>query len=327
MKVLFIGGTGNISTECIQPALNKGFELFVYNRGNNNDTLPSEVNRITGDIRDFEQSREILSSYQFDVVVDWVAFTVKHIEQDIALFSGKAGQYIFISSASAYQKPLVSPVITESTPLHNPYWEYSRNKTAAEERLIKEYREKGFPVTIVRPSHTYGRKAVPCVFDNGQVTIPRLQQGKEIIVPGDGTSWWVVTHATDFAKAFTGLLGKPGAIGQPYHITSDEALTWDQITTIVAGHVGVEPKIVHIPADVICSQFPEFEGPLKGDKINSVLFDNTKIKRLVPEFICSTPFHIGSERSVKWLIDNPPNPTEASQELDRKMDAILEAHK
>lgn len=326
MNVLFIGGTGNISSACIRPALEKGFDVFLYNRGNSRMKLPREVVQLQGDIRDREQTRAALSDYHFDVVVDWVAFTREHVEQDIALFSGNVKQYIFISTASAYQKPPVHPVITESTPLDNPFWEYSRNKIAAEERLMQEYRENNFPMTIVRPSHTYGDSMIPSIFDRGPITLDRIKKEKEIIVPGDGTSWWVVTHNSDFAKAIVGLLGQPAACGQAFQITSDEALTWDQINTIIAGHMGREARIVHIPADFICSRYPEFQGPLKGDKIYSVRFDNSKIKRLVPEFICSTPFSVGVERSVRWFLDNPDS-WSVNEEVDQKLDDIIEAYR
>lgn len=325
MKVLFIGGTGTISSACIRPAMERGFKVYVFNRGNRNDILPPEVVQIKGDISDEHNSRKALEAYRFDIVVDWVAFTTDHIERDIRLFSGKTGQFIFISSASAYQKPPGSFWITESTPLHNPYWEYSRNKRACEQRLIDEYRQKGFPVTIIRPSHTYGNTMIPSIFDGGFTIMDRMLKGKEIIVPGDGTSRWVVTHNTDFAKGFTGLLANQAAIGEAFHITSQEALTWDQIHKTIGYHLGVTPMIRHIAADFIVKQLPEFEGPLKGDKIHSVYFDNSKVKRLVPDFICTTPFVLGAEQTIRFHNEYPVY-KKVDDQLNAKLDAVLSAY-
>ena len=322
MKILFIGGTGVISSGCIQPVLERGFELYVYNRGNKAHQLPPEVVQLKGDIRDRGKTREVLGSYEFDAIVNWNVFTPEQAEQDIELFSGKTGQYIFISTASAYQKPAVHYKITESTPLQNPYWEYSRKKIAAEQRLMEEYRSRGFPVTIIRPTHTYGENMIPHIYDRGPILLDRLRRGKPVVVPGDGTSWWVVTHNTDFAKGLVGLLGHPSALGQAFHITSEELLTWDQIFSIVAGHLGVEPKLLHIPADFICERYPEFTGPLKGDKIYSVYFDNSKVKELVPGFVCTTPFHVGVEGSVRWFLDHPDD-NKPDPGVNAKLDALV----
>lgn len=326
MKVLYIGGTGVISSGCIEPALRKGIDLHLFNRGISSDTSPSGAQHIQGDIHDTETLKRVADKERFDVVVDWIAFTPEDIERDIEIFSGKVGQFVFISSASAYQKPPAALPITESTPLHNPYWQYSRDKIACEERLIEEYRKTGFPVTIVRPSHTYGDKMIPSIFDKGPIVVQRLQQGKELLVPGDGTNRWVITHNSDFAKAFIGLLGAPQALGEAYTITSDEALTWDQINRIVASKLGVQARIVHIPADLITHFYPEFTGPLHGDKIHSVDFDTSKVKRLAPEFTCTTPFHLGIEGSLKYLRENPEH-AEADPQLDAKIDDIISRYK
>ena len=325
MKVLFIGGTGTISSACIAEAARRGIDVYVYNRGTHNDELPEGVTSLIGDIRDQQVTEEVLKGYSFDVVIDWVAFTEEHVAQDIELFAGRVGQYIFISSASAYSKPPAGSFVTEGTQLRNPYWQYSRDKIACEERLLAAWREDGFPITIVRPSHTYGDKMIPSIFDRGPTIVDRLRRGREIIVPGDGTNRWTLTHNSDFAKAFVGLLGNPAAIGEAFHITSDEALTWDQIHGIIADRIGVEAHIVHIPADLICHMYPEFTGPLKGDKIHTALFDNTKIKRLVPDFICSTPFHRGIEGSLRYL-ETHPEENEVNAGLNRILDDILERY-
>ncbi len=322
MKILYIGGTGVISSACIKRSVEKGFEVYVYNRGSHNDELPRGVKVIHGDIRDRKITETALKGYTFDAVVDWVAFTEDHVLQDIELFSGRTGQYIFISSASAYAKPPSGTFVTEGTLLANPYWQYSRDKIACEERLFTAWREKGFPVTIVRPSHTYGDKMIPSIFDRGPTIVDRIRRGREIIIPGDGTSRWTLTHNSDFAKGFVGLLGNPAALGESFHITSGEALTWDRIHRIIAARIGKEVKIGHIPADLICRMYPEFTGPLKGDKIHTALFDNTKIRRLVPEFRCSTPFHLGIERSLEYL-ESHPELNVVNEDLNRKLDDIL----
>ncbi len=322
MKVLFIGGTGTISSACIREALDQGIEVYVYNRGTHNEELPEGVHALKGDIRDRSTTVKALAGYRFDVVINWVAFTEEHVVQDIELFSGKIGQYIFISSASAYSKPPAHTYVTEGTLLRNPYWEYSRNKIVCEERLIEAWRDTGFPITIVRPSHTYGDKMIPSIFDGGPTVVDRILNGKQVIVPGDGTNRWTLTHNSDFAKGFTGLLGNLSAVGEAFHITSDEALTWDQVHQIIGIKLGRPVEIVHIPADYICARYPEFTGPLKGDKIHTALFDNTKIKRLVPAFRCTTPFHIGVEASLKRL-QNHPEENVINADLNSKLDDLL----
>ena len=252
MKVLFIGGTGVISSACSRLALERGIELFILNRGNSIRPAPQGAKMLKGDIRDPAFARAALGGLSFDVVVDWIGFVPEHIETDIELFRGRTGQYIYISSAATYQTPPASLPVTESTVLDNPFWEYARNKIACEERLVRAYREEKFPITIVRPSRTYDRSALP--IEEGWTVVNRMLQGKKTIVFGDGTSLWTLTHHADFAQGFVGLLGNVHAIGEAFHITSDELLTWNQIFGMIAHAAGVaQPKIIHVPSDVIAS--------------------------------------------------------------------------
>ena len=251
MKVLFIGGSGIISSASSALALERGIELYLLNRGQSPRSIPEGAKVLHGDIRDPASVKAALGDLSFDAVVNWVAFTPEHIETDLELFRGRTRQYVFISSASAYHKPVTSLPITESTPLHNPFWQYSRDKIACEERLMRAYREGGFPITIVRPSHTYDQTLLP--MDGGYTAVKRMRQGKPVIVHGDGTSLWVLTHHQDFARGFVGLLGRPEAIGETYQITSDEWLTWNRIFEMVAAAAGVEAKIVHVPSEVIAA--------------------------------------------------------------------------
>ena len=300
-KALFIGGTGTISNAISKRCLEKGWELYLLNRGNH--PLPAGAKSLCVDVNDEEKVRQLLGDLHFDVVADFIIFNVEQLERDIRLFSGRTDQYIFISSASAYQKPAVNPLITESTPLCNPYWEYSRNKAACEDRLMREYRENGFPFTVVRPSHTYSERKVPVPLHGnfGSFQVVERIQGKKVIVPGDGTSLWTLTHSNDFAKGFCGLMGNPHAIGNAYHITSDERMTWDQIVRITAQALGVEARIVHIPTDVLGKLNPEWVGSMAGDKSNSVWFDNTKIRRDAPEFVCTTRFADGVREALHTI--------------------------
>ncbi len=303
MKVLFIGGTGLISTACSKLAVERGVELCLLNRGRRDVAIPGARN-ITADIREPQTVRDALGDESFDVVVDWIAFTPEHIKTDIDLFAGRCGQYVFISSASAYQKPVVNWPITESTPLHNPYWEYSRNKIACEDMLVRAYRDRGFAMTIVRPSHTYGPTALPVAIGGGAHAVRRLRAGKPIIVHGDGTSLWTLTWNEDFAAAFHGLLSNTAAIGQAFHITSDEWLSWDQIIGMIADGLGVEPNIVHMPSDYIAAHVPAWGGGLLGDKAHCAIFDNTKIKRFVPGWVATRPFGAGLRRCIEWMDAN-----------------------
>src|SRR5919205_505093 len=269
MRVLFIGGTGIISTACTDLAISRGIELTLLNRGRRSTSLPTGARTVTADIDDPAAVSRALAGESFDAVIDWIAFEPSHIERDMELFRGRTRQFIFISSASAYQKPVGHYLITESTPLANPFWTYSQQKIACEDRLMRAYREEGFPVTIVRPSLTYGDTQIPLVVNSWQLpytAVARMRQGKPVIVPGDGTSLWTVTHNSDFAKGFIGLLGHQQAIGHAFHITSDEVLTWDQIYAAVAAAAGVAANIVHIASDFIAACLPNLTGTLLGDK-------------------------------------------------------------
>ncbi|MDD5327021.1 MAG: SDR family oxidoreductase [Phycisphaerae bacterium] len=304
MKVLFIGGTGIISSAVSKLAVEKGIELYLFNRGQRSDFVPEGAKVIKGDIKD----KSPLKGKTFDVVVDWLAFVPKDIETDIELFKGNVGQYVFISSASAYQKPPKHWLITESTPLENPYWQYSRDKIACEDRLMAEYKNTGFPVTIVRPSLTYGITMIPAAINSWQkpwTIVDRMRKGKKVIIHGDGTAIWTITHNTDFAKGFVGLLGNQKALGQAFHITSDEALTWNRIYQEIADAAAVELKPVYVTSDFIARFDPEMTGTLLGDKSHSCVFDNSKIKSLVPDFAATVPFAQGIKRSIEWFEAGP----------------------
>jgi nucleoside-diphosphate-sugar epimerase len=308
MKALFIGGTGIISTACAELALQRGIELTLITRGKHESRLPAGVKTIALDIHDLAAAQQKLGSLSFDTIVDWIAFTPDDIERDLQLFRGRSRQFIFISSTSAYQKPAVDYLITESTPLVNPYWQYSRDKLACEERLMRAYREENFPITIVRPSHTYGETQLPLVlnvWEKPYTMVDRMLRGKKVVVPGDGTSLWTMTHSTDFAKGFVGLMGHRQSIGHAFHITSDEALTWDQYYTLTAEALGVEAQIVHIPSDLIAACIPEKLGTLVGDKSRSAIFDNSKIKRFVPGYCATVPFAEGVRRTIAWMQADP----------------------
>lgn len=331
MKVLFIGGTGTISSEITKLAARKGNEVFLFNRGGRLSILedggaPEGITVIRGDIHDETRAAALLKDYTFDAVADFIAFDVSDLERDFRLFHGKTSQFFFISSASAYQKPLSSPFITESTPLSNPLWEYSRKKIACEEYLMKRYREDGFPITIIRPSHTYGDRSVPLAVHGSKGSwsvLKRMLTGREVIIPGDGSSLWTLTHNTDFAKAFTGLIGNLHAIGETYHITSDESLTWNQIYECVGRALHVPVRAVHIPSDALAKARPECVGSLLGDKSNTVIFDNSKIKRAVPGFTAETRFDEGAKRAVSWILNHPEAQTE-DPEFDAWTDGILD---
>ncbi len=301
MKVLFIGGTGNISSASSRLAVARGIELFMLNRGTRGVEIPG-AQTINADISKPEQARAALAGHTWDAVVNWIAFTPADIARDIALFAGATKQYIFISSASVYQKPLRHPIVTESTPLCNPYWDYSRNKIACEDALTRAYRDQQFPMVIVRPSLTYDTVIPLAIGSWNDVTmIERMKAGKPVVVHGDGTSLWTCTHSDDFAKGFVGLLGNSETIGDAFHITSDELLTWDQIWQYTAAAAGVEANIVHVPSDFIAG-LDEFQrGNLLGDKAYSAIFDNAKIKRFVPEFVATIPYREGITRTLAWF--------------------------
>jgi nucleoside-diphosphate-sugar epimerase len=327
MKILFIGGTGLISSACSELAVRRGHDLSLLNRSSSRKYAPPEgATVIAADVRaGTDGVREALRGQRFDAVVDFIAFTEQDVERDIELFRGQTGQFVFISSASAYQKPPQHYLVTETTPLENPYWQYSRYKIACESRLMRAFREEGFPVTIVRPSLTYGPTEIPfCVGSWGHpwTVLARMERGGRIIVPGDGTSLWVVTWNADFAKGLLGLLGKPGAIGEAFQITSDEVLTWDQLHLEAFRALGVKPNIVHVPAELIAAYWPHAEGSLIGDKIHSLVFDNSKIKRLVPDYQCEVDWAHGLRLAIDWHRAHPEYQT-IDHEMERTMDEIL----
>lgn len=323
MKVLFIGGTGIISSACTELAVAQGLDLTLLNRGQSTRPIPPGVKILQGDIRERTAVAEVLAEHDFDVVVNWVAFTPEHIETDLALFNGRVGQYIFISSASAYHKPPRSLPITESTPLYNPYWAYSRNKIACEERLMKAYREDGFPMTVVRPSHTYDRTLLP--MHGGYTEIARIRRGAPVVVHGDGTSLWVMTHHRDFARGFMGLLGHPAALGDTFHITSDEVLTWNELYRLVGAAAGAEPQMVHVPSDFITAYAPDLGEGLLGDKMHSVIFDNSKIKKIVPTFRATIPFHEGIKEVIAYY-DADPARQVIDEAYEQSIERILAAY-
>jgi nucleoside-diphosphate-sugar epimerase len=298
MKVLFIGGTGVISSACSNLAVQRGIDLYLLNRGKASRPIPATTKILHGDIRNLDSAHLALGNLDFDAVVDWVAFTPEQVQTDLELFKGRTAQYIFISSASAYQTPPHFMPVTESTPLHNPFWEYSRQKIACEELLMAAYRQQGFPMTVVRPSHTYDRTLLP--FDGGYTVLARMLAGKKVVVHGDGTSLWTLTHHTDFAVGLVGLLGNPHAIGEMFHITSDEWLSWNQIFQIVGHAAGVEPELVHVPSELIAAYNPAWGSSLLGDKAHSMLFDNSKLRRLVPDFHPRIPFWQGAQEIIAW---------------------------
>jgi nucleoside-diphosphate-sugar epimerase len=317
MRVLFIGGTGIISSACSDLAVRRGMELYLLNRGQSVRPIPEGAKVLQADIRQPEQVTSALDSMQFDAIVDWIAYTPEQVQTDIELFRGRTRQYVFISSASAYQKPHHFLPITESTPLHNPFWEYSRQKAACEATLMEAYRQDDFPVTIVRPSHTYDHSLLP--FTGGYTQVARMRAGKPVIVHGDGTSLWTLTHHKDFAVGLVGLLGHPLALGEAFHITSDEWLSWNQINEIIAEAAGVKAHLVHAPAEVIARFDQTWGDSLLGDKSFSAIFDNSKIRRLVPEFRPVIPFWQGAREIMAWYDANP-----ARQVVNAVVDAAQE---
>jgi nucleoside-diphosphate-sugar epimerase len=317
LKVLFLGGTGVISSASTRLAAERGIDLTVLNRGTSWRTLPDGVEHLRADARDPQSVREAIGSREFDAVVDWVAFTPDHVQGDVDVFEGRTGQLVFISSASAYQTPPARLPVRESTPLRNPFWEYSRNKIACEDVLVEAYRDRGFPATIVRPSHTYDRTLIP--LDGGWTALERMRQGKEVVVHGDGTSLWTLTHHEDFAQGLVGLLGHPRTLGEAFHITSDDVLTWDQITHALARAAGVEAKIVHVPSDAIAAADPDWGAGLLGDKAHSMVFDNAKIRSVVPDFTATIPFEAGAREIVEWYDADPSRRT-----VDAQMDGVMD---
>jgi nucleoside-diphosphate-sugar epimerase len=318
MRILFIGGTGILSSACAPRALAAGHELTLLNRGATSIRPVAEgAEVLRADIRDPDSVRAALEGRTFDVVVNFIAFTTDHIASDVDMFAGRTGQYVFISSASAYQKPPRRVPVTESTPLHNPFWQYSRDKIACEEALMRAYRERDFPVTIVRPSHTYDRTSLPIY--GGWTQLDRMRRGLPVVVHGDGTSLWTLTHHVDFAKAFVGLLGHTRALGEAYTITSDDVLTWNQIYELLGDAAGAEPHLVHVTSNAIAALDPERGASLVGDKAHSMIFDNTKIKTLVPDYVATIPFEQGAREMVAWHDEDP-----ARQVVDEHVNATIE---
>ncbi|MBQ6399999.1 MAG: NAD-dependent epimerase/dehydratase family protein [Clostridia bacterium] len=332
MKALFIGGTGTISMGIIRKlAAMKEWEVWVLNRGNRTAELPEGIHTMTADISREAEAAELLKDCCFDTVCEFIGFLPEQVERDYRLFKGKTRQYIYISSASAYHKPAAGYVITEGTTLANPHWEYSRNKIASEEFLMRKYREEGFPITIVRPSHTYDERNVPLGVhgDKGfwQV-IRRMMDGKPVIIHGDGTSLWHLTWNSDFATGFIGLMGNRHAIGEAFHITGDEVLTWNQIYQTIADALGVKLNAVHVSSEFLAAAGKkmgyDFEGSLIGDKAVSVVFDNSKVRRLSPDLRTEVPFHIGVRKALDWLMVHPEAQVE-DPEFDAWCDRVIEA--
>ncbi|MFC5452821.1 SDR family oxidoreductase [Paenibacillus aestuarii] len=328
MKALFIGGTGTISSAITRQLSEQGCELYLLNRGSRSESLPANVNIIQADINDEDKVGQLIQDMTFDVVADFIAFHPAHLERDYRLFAGKTKQFMFISSASAYQKPLSDYRITEGTPLANPYWEYSRNKIACEDYLLKQYRDNGFPITIVRPSHTYDERSIPLGVhgSNGSWQVAkRMLENKPVIIHGDGTSLWTMTHNSDFAKGFIGLMGNVHAIGESVQITSDESLTWNQIYEAIADALGVQLRAVHVSSQFLaaCSK-QDHRGGLIGDKANTVVFDNSKLKRLVPGFTASVRFDQGIKQTIANILANPALQKE-DPEFDVWCDKVIHA--
>jgi nucleoside-diphosphate-sugar epimerase len=330
MKLLFIGGTGLISSACVDLALERGHEVFVVNRASSKKySIPSGAVLIQADIHADEDSLAAkLKGHRFDAVIDFLAYTTADVQRGISLFRDRADQFVFISSASAYQKPPKHYLITEQTPLENPFWAYSRDKIACEELLMKTFREDGFPATIVRPSLTYGPSQIPILgasWLHPYTVVDRVRRGAKLITPGDGTSLWVLTWNADFAVGLLGLLGNQKAIGESFHITSDEVLTWNQIFKELYLALGVEANNIHVPSDLIVAYNPAVLGSLIGDKVNSVVFDNSKIKRFVPEFQCRVTWSEGVRRSLAWFEADPARRT-IDEEMNRNWDRVIDAY-
>ena len=333
MRALLIGGTGQISMAITKKLLKDGWEVYLLNRGNRTAEVPEGAHLILADINDEAVVAQKTEGLDFDCVCEFIGFVPAQVERDYRLFRGKTRQYIYISSASAYHKPLSGYIITEGTTLANPYWQYSRDKIACENFLMTKYREEGFPVTIVRPSHTYDERHIPTGIHGTKgfwQGIERIRQGKPVIVPGDGTSLWTVTFNQDFAVGYTGLMGNRHAIGEAFQITSDETLTWNQIYETIADALGVQLHPYHVASDFLAAVGKDYDltGSLTGDKSNSVVFDNTKLKQLVPQMTTSVPFHKGVRIALDYILSHPecqvPDP-EFDEWCDRVIAALEQA--
>lgn len=328
MKALLIGGTGTISLSIAERCVRQGWELYLLNRGTKSALAPMGAQIIAADMNNEEEVRAKLNGMHFDVVAQFIAYEKEQVLRDVELFEGKTDQYIFISSASAYQKPLSYPFVTEGTPLCNPFWQYSRDKIVCEEALMEANRNAGFPVTIVRPSHTYGKRGIPVALHgkNGSfAVVDRIRRGKKVIVPGDGLNLWTLTHSDDFAVAFCGLMGNVHAIGEVFQITGDERLTWNQVHGLIGRALGVEARLTHIASDALAAACPEYRGSLLGDKSNNAIFDCAKVKAVVPEFNAAIRFDQGVRQAVEYIYSHPecqrPDPA-----FDSWCDAMIGAY-
>ncbi|GAB6013336.1 SDR family oxidoreductase [Viscerimonas tarda] len=327
MKILFIGGTGTISTAISKLLIAQGHDLYLINRGKRNNVLPEGVHPLIADIQDEAKVASLIAGLSFDCVADFIAFTPEDVERDVRLFKGKTRQYIFISSASVYQKPLSNYIITESTPLANPYWQYARSKIACEDYLMEEYRANQFPVTIVRPTYTYDERMAPLGVKGKKgfwQVLQRMIDGKPVIIHGDGLSLWTMTHNSDFARGFVGLTGNIHALGEAVHITSDEVLTWNQIYECIARALNVPLKAVHVASEYLAANSDyDFYGGLLGDKAVSAVFDNTKLKTLVPGFVATKRFDQGIKESIENILKHPEL-QQPDAEFDAWCDKIIE---
>jgi nucleoside-diphosphate-sugar epimerase len=324
LSVLFLGGSGIISSACSWRAVEQGIDLSALNRGTSTlRALPSQVHRLVGDVGDIDSVRAAVGERSYDVVVDWLAFTPDHVRARTDLFRGRVGQYVFISSASAYQTPPERLPVTESTPLRNPHWSYSRDKIACEDLLTHLYREEGYPVTVVRPSHTYDRTSVP--FEGGWTIVERMRRGKRVVVHGDGTSLWTLTHHRDFARGFVPLLGNPRTLGAAFHLTSDDVLTWDQVARALASAAGTEADIVHVPSDAIAAVDADWGASLLGDKAHSMVFDNSLLRSVAPGFVATTTFEQGAREIVAWH-DEEDSRRRVDPHVDALMDRLVDRY-
>lgn len=327
MKVLFVGGTGIISSGAAALAVEKGYQLWLLNRGTRLEHIPDGAKSLIADYRNEEETTQALGDHRFDAVIDFITYVPEQMEQAIRTFSGRTEQYIFISSASAYEKPLKHYLLTEETPLYNDYWPYANNKILCEKKL-RQAIEAGFPGVIVRPSLTYSDFNMLTALNSRKhpyTLLDRMLKGKKIVVHGDGLSLWVITHTSDFAKGIVGLLGNPASIGEAFHITSDEVLTWDEIYRAIGRALGVEAKLVHIASDFIGAYNPIYRASLLGDHANSVVFDNSKIKRFVPDFHCTLPFAEGAKQCVAWFDVHPEKKT-IEHEWNNEMDQLIDLY-
>jgi nucleoside-diphosphate-sugar epimerase len=325
LRLLIIGGNGIISSSVSRLAVERGFEVTVINRGVSATRPPlTGVRALVGDATKPESIASAIGDESFDVVANFRSFLPSQARADVDLFAGRTGQYVYISSASAYQKPVSRLPISESTPLRNPFWQYSRDKIASEDIFVAAYRDTGFPATIVRPSHTYDATLIP--IEGGWTAIDRMRRGQPVVVHGDGTSLWTLTHARDFAVGFVGLLGNPVAIGDTFQITSDFVYPWDAIFRMLGAAAGVEPELVHIAAESIAVGLPDWGPGLLGDKSHSVIFDNSKLRAVVPEFNPTTTFATGAREIVEWY-DADPSRRVVDSTLNAKLDALIRAHR